>query len=177
MNPGCGCQVRRFASELLAEKALAKSAALPGADAAQKVKPCPRIPGVWHLVTTERRETFPPTVTALIVARDPWCVLCGSPRGLHLHHRRIRGMGGDPRPHAACACNGVRLCHRDHARVHDTDEGRLLAEAEGLIIPRITALPGSLAVLVHTEDDAGGMTKWPSCDGRWLDYAPTGAAA
>lgn len=169
IDPGCGCGIRGFASELLAGKARDKGAALAGADAMPKLKQCPRRPGTWHLVAVRHDETFPPAVAALIAARDPWCVLCGSPRGLHLHHRRIRGIGGDPRPHADCACNGVRICARDHARIHDTGEGRVLAEAEGLIIPRVTALPGSLSVLVHLEDDRGGMEKWPSCDGRWLD--------
>lgn len=177
MDRGCGCGVRRFASELLAGKALAKGAALPGADASMKLAPCPRRAGVWHLATAGRHETFPPAAAALITARDPWCVLCGSPRGLHLHHRRIRGTGGDPRPHAGCACNGVRLCWRDHAWIHDTGVGRGVAGDEGLIVPRAALEPGRVSVLVHLEDDRGGMRKWPSCDGRWLDQQPPAVAA
>ena len=57
-----------------------------------------------------RAESFPPAVAALLAARDPWCVHCGSPYDLQNHHRRIRGIGGDSRPHTHCACNGVRLC-------------------------------------------------------------------
>ena len=37
--------------------------------------------------------------------------------------------------------------------------------------------PFTLSVLVHLEDDRGGMRKWPSCDGRWLDYVPEGGLA
>lgn len=177
MDRGCGCGTRAFASELLASKARDKGAALAGADAMPRLKECPRRPGTWHLAAVRHDETFPAAVAALITARDPWCVLCGSPRGLHLHHRRIRGVGGDPRPHADCACNGVRICWRDHARIHDTGEGRLLAGAEGLIVPRSTVLPGSVSVLVHLEHDTGGMQKWPACDGRWSDVQPEGLVA
>ena len=176
IDPGCGCGSRQFQSELLAEKARDRGASLPGAAEVLRVRACPRRPGVWHLAAVRHDETFPPLVAAQITARDPWCVLDGSPRGLHLHHRRVRGIGGDPRPHADCACNGVRLCSACHARIHDTAEGRVLAEAEGLIIPRVTAYPGSLSVLVHLEDDAGGPEMWPTCDGRWLDCRPELAA-
>jgi hypothetical protein len=59
--------------------------------------------------------------------------------------------------------------------VHTTK--RREAEAEGLIIPRATILPGTISVLVHLEADAGGLQMWPSCDGRWLDVAPEGLVA
>ena len=120
------------------------------------------------------RETFPRAVAALLAERDPWCLLDGSPRGLQNHHRRIRGHGGDPRAHTHCSCNGVRLCYRCHSRIHDTAQGRRIAEAEGLIIPRSTIRPGLESVLVHLAD--GGARKWPPCDGRWLD-APEEKAA
>jgi hypothetical protein len=32
-------------------------------------------------------------------------------------------------------------------------------------------------VLVHLEDDRGGMRKFPSCSGQWLDYMPERGAA
>jgi hypothetical protein len=180
LDPGCGCGLKRYQGHEAAEIARDKAVrlALPGTEPERlRLKECKRRPGVWHLVEAGHRETFPPEVAALITARDPWCVLCGSPRGLHLHHRRIKGAGGDPRPCTDCTCNGVRICWRDHARIHDTDEGRVLAEAEGLIIPRATVAPGSVSVLVHLAGDAGGLQKWPSCDGDWLDFAPGGLAA
>ena len=119
-------------------------------------------------------ETFPPAVAALIDARDPWCVHCGSPDNLQRHHRRIKGHGGDPRPHTQCACNGVRLCLLCHVPwAHEA--GRREAEAEGLIIPRSVLEPWTVSVLVHTAD--GGQTKYPSCTGEWLDYVPEAGAA
>ena len=112
-------------------------------------------------------ETFPPAVAALIDARDPWCVHCGSPDNLHRHHRRIRGIGGDGRDHTNCACNGVRVCAAEHAWIHDTEAGRREAEAEGRIIPRPVLEPWTVSVLVHLAD--GGVRKFPTCDGRWVD--------
>ena len=121
-----------------------------------------------------RAESFPPGVAALIDARDPWCVHCGSPDDLQRHHRRLKGSGGDPRPHTQCTCNGVRLCPRCHL-VWAHREGRLEAEAEGIIIPRATKEPGTVSVLVHTLD--GGMAKYPHCDGTYQDYPPEEVAA
>ena len=123
-----------------------------------------------------RHESFPPAVAALIDARDPWCIHCGTPFGLQRHHRRIKGVGGDTRPHTGCACNGVRICLACHDWAH-SGKGRSEAEDEGLIIPRATVQPWTLAVLVHLEDDTGGQLKYPSCDGRWLDYVPERGAA
>ena len=122
-----------------------------------------------------RRESFSPDVAALIDARDPWCIHCGSPRDLQRHHRRIKGMGGDGRPHTNCACVGVRICLTCHEWAHSS-KGRREAGAEGLIIPRSTVRPWTLGVLVHLEDDRGGLLKYPSCDGRWLDAAEVMAA-
>jgi len=181
MDPGCGCGLRQHRGRDAAEIALDKAfrLALPGSGPERlRLKACPRRTGVWHLVEAGHpHEAFSPAVAALLDARDRWCVLCGTASGLHRHHRRIRGHGGDPRPHTDCACVGVRICWRDHARIHDTAAGRRLAQAEGLIIPRATVLPGTVSVLVHLEADAGGLQQWPSCDGRWLDHAPGGVSA
>ena len=133
-------------------------------------------PSATRTPVSGSRESFPPAIAALIDARDAWCIHCGTPRGLQRHHRRIKGFGGDPRPHTDCACNGVRICATCHDWAHSGD-GRREAEAEGLIIPRVTAAPWTLPVLVHLEEDAGGQRKFPSCDGRWLDYMPGSEAA
>jgi len=115
-------------------------------------------------------------VAALLAERDPWCVYCGSPFNLQNHHRRLKGIGGDGRDHTQCACNGVRLCADHHAWAH-SGIGQNEARDEGLIIPRATTEPWTLSVLVHLEDDRGGMRKWPSCSGGWLDYMPESGAA
>jgi hypothetical protein len=125
-----------------------------------------------------RRATakpFPQRVAALLDARDSWCAFCGTPFNLHRHHRRLKGAGGDPRPHAQCSCNGVLLCAAHHAWIHDTAEGRREAEHDGLIIPRSTLEPWTVGVLVRTAD--GGLLQYPGCDGLWHDAAPMGAAA
>jgi hypothetical protein len=117
---------------------------------------------------TGRPHGFPKAVADLLDARDPWCVYCGSPRDLQRHHRRLKGIGGDGRDHTQCACNGVRLCADHHAWAH-SGAGRKEAEAEGLIIVRATLEPFRESVTVHLEADGGGLLKYPSCDGRWLD--------
>jgi hypothetical protein len=117
-----------------------------------------------------RPHSFPPAVAALLDARDPWCIYCGSPRDLQRHHRRLKGIGGDGRDHTQCACNGVRLCADHHAWAH-SGIGQKEARDEGLIVPRSTLEPFRASVLVHLEADSGGLLKYPSCDGRWLDAA------
>lgn len=122
-----------------------------------------------------RAGSFPAAVAALIDARDPWCVHCGSSDGLQRHHRRGKGHGGDPRPHTDCACNGVRLCWVCHSWAHTS--GRIKAEAEGLIIPRAAVLPFTLSFLFHAEEDGSGICVWPTCDGGWVFDDPAGAGA
>lgn len=98
------------------------------------------------------------------------CLHCGaSGVALHRHHRRPKGMGGDPRPHTNCPCNAATLCWPCHswAHAHPRD-----AEAEGLILPQESAEPGMHPVLVH--GGGGGVRAWPACDGRWVPEAPAG---
>lgn len=121
-----------------------------------------------------RAESFPPAVAALLAARDPWCVHCGSPHDLQNHHRRIRGIGGDSRPHTHCACNGVRLCVLCH--VPWAHKNRLEAEAEGIVIPRSELAPWRRSLMVHTAADSG-FTAYPTCDGGWVFEAPEGVGA
>ena len=125
--------------------------------------------------TSGRAESFPPLVAALIDIRDRWCVKCGSPSDLHRHHRRIKGIGGDSRPHTDCACNGILLCLGHHEWAH-SGKGRREAEAEGLIIPRSETAPWRHPLMVHTAAGSG-FTGWPACDGRYLYEAPEGAVA
>jgi hypothetical protein len=121
-------------------------------------------------------NTIPGRVCKQVDQRDGrQCVKCGRGENLHRHHRRIKGQGGDPRPHTDCACNLVLLCQACHYWAHVLD--RPAAEAEGLILPRSTAEPWKRGVMVHTgiEEDSGA-TRWPLCDGRYIN-APRELAA
>lgn len=152
--------------------------------------------GAFHVRTTPGRKTaktprvrasaartgarrIPARVCRLVDKRDSidgqrCCIRCGITRGLHRHHRRIKGTGGDLRPHTDCPCNLVTLCHRCHGWAHVEDQRA--AEVEGLIIARAETFPGRLPVMVHTE--GGGLTMHPTCDGRWDEaVAAEGIAA
>ena len=138
----------------------------------------PSSPGTAYVIPSAQRtagrrtDTIPPKVRGSVNHRDKWCGRCGSADHLHNHHRRLKGQGGDQRPHTDCACNLIRLCSACHYAVHNDD--RRAAEAAGYIVPAETVLPGSVSVLVATAD--GGLEKYASCDGRWLDE-PEGSVA
>ena len=123
---------------------------------------------------SSRSESFPPDVAALLAARDPWCVHCGSPHDLQNHHRRLKGAGGDGRDHTHCACNGVRLCVLCH--VPWAHLNRREAEAEGIIVPRSETAPWRRSLMVHTAAGSG-FTAFPTCDGGWAFEAPGREAA
>ena len=105
---------------------------------------------------------IPQWVRALVLERDQWCVFCGSPRGLHVHHRRIKGIGGDRRPHVDCPCNLVVLCGECHEDAHDD---RLWAEELGYVLSRETQLPAEHSIRRH--DGNTGVASWPDCKGGW----------
>jgi hypothetical protein len=121
----------------------------------------------------KRRDTIPARVRKLVNARDPWCQVSGSPDLLEIHHRRPKQMGGDPRPHADCPCNLIRLTRETHRWVH---RNRREAEAMGLLLPAETVLPGSVSVMRGSED-GGGAAMFASCDGQWLAECPWTEAA
>lgn len=172
----CG---KRYGSE---EEALrSKAGQRPGAE----VHPCrcggvhlsfppaPRADGKAR--KTVSGNTIPAKVCAQVDKRDgKQCVRCGSPRCPHRHHRRLKGHGGDTRPHTDCACNIVTLCEVCHYWAHVLD--RPSAEAEGLILPRNERAPWRKGVMVHSEADSG-TTKWPTCDGDYADDEPELVAA
>jgi hypothetical protein len=116
-------------------------------------------------------NTIPGRVCKQVDKRDGrQCVKCGSHRGVHRHHRRLKGQGGDLRPHTDCACNLVLLCSVCHYWAHVLD--RPAAEPEGLILPRSTVEPWKHGVMVHGEAEAdanSGMTRWPTCEGEYAD--------
>ena len=120
------------------------------------------------------RDTIPRDVRRIVAKRDMGlCVYTGRPFE-HIHHRRLKGMGGTDDEHANCPCNLICLTMGAHEFAH---RNRFAALAEGLIVPRSTRLPGLLPVLVHGYEDGSGVRVWPSCDGRWLDYEPGGGGA
>ena len=124
---------------------------------------------------TPYKDTIPLRVRKLVDARDSvdgvrLSVLSGMAGRLHRHHRRLKQMGGDTRPHTDCPCNVILLDEGEHYWAHTI--GRVDAEAEGLIVPSAVLFPGAASVLVHGEGDAGGAEMWPTCDGHWSDRAP-----
>lgn len=120
-------------------------------------------------------NTIPGRVCTQVDERDGrQCVKCGTHRNLHRHHRRVKGHGGDTRPHTDCACNLVLLCSACHYWAHVLD--RPAAEAEGLILPRSAPEPWRHGVMVHSEADSGA-TRWPLCDGSYAGAPPESVAA
>lgn len=132
----------------------------------------PKRAGALERPRTSRKDTIPAAVRRQVRARDPWCIRCGEPYGLHCHHRRLKAIGGDPRPHTDCACNIIRLCSRCHDAVHTTD--REQAGDDGYIISGEQAEPGMSEVLVKTAD--GGFTAWATCTGTWIFESPAEAS-
>lgn len=181
MNRGTGlrqgCGQRRFATEIAAEKALAKSRSLPGApDDDRVVVKCAvwRCDG-WHLETPctsaagkARKDTIPPKVRRLVNKRDRWCQMCGATSWLEQHHRRPKQMGGDPRPHADCPCCLVRVCRECHRWIH---RSRREAEARGLLMAAEVTEPGRVSVMRGSED-GGGAAMFPTCSGEWVSECP-----
>lgn len=120
------------------------------------------------------RDTIPARVRRIVAERDMGlCVYTGKPAG-HIHHRRLKGMGGASSAHTDCPCNLVSLTLEAHEFAH---RNRPVALAEGLIVPANTAHPGILPVLVHGLEDGSGLRVWPTCDGRWTDFEPDGGSA
>ena len=121
-------------------------------------------------------ESFPRLIRLAAIERDGGhCLRCGDDRCLDVHHRRIKGMGGDPRPHTDCLCNAATLCHFA-CHLGWAHRERTEAEAEGFVVPNSTLLPGSVSVMVHGAG-GGGSALFPTCTGMWVSNAPKGVAA
>jgi hypothetical protein len=119
-------------------------------------------------------EGFPEAIRQAALARDHGhCIACGDDRSLHVHHRRIKGMGGDARAHTDCLCNAATVCALCHRWAHAE---RREAEAQGFVVPRGTKLPGSVSVKVHGAG-GDGSALYPTCGGEWVTEAPSGVAA
>jgi hypothetical protein len=135
------------------------------------------IPGDGARVTPLRarpKDTIPKNVRRMVTERDMGlCVHCGTP-AVHIHHRRLKGMGGTSAEHAHCPCDLVSVCLEHHDRAH---RDRFFGLAEGLIVPASTPLPGLLPVMIHGPQDGNGARAYPTCDGRWIKYQPDGDGA
>ena len=120
------------------------------------------------------KDTIPANIRRIVTRRDEGlCVYTGRP-AVHIHHRRLKGMGGSAGGHVNCPCNLILLTLEAHELAH---RDRFLALAEGLIVPAATVAPWLLPVLVHGRDDGSGVRAWPTCSGEWVDYEPEGPGA
>jgi hypothetical protein len=154
---------------LRARKGLTLSSALKTRTPLKRGKPLAQVSAKRAAAGTPKRkpakpEGFPEAIRKAALERDHGhCIACGDDRALHVHHRRIKGMGGDSRAHTDCLCNAATLCHLCHLFVHAQ---RREAEAQGFIVPRRTKLPGSISVMVHGAG-GDGSALFPACDGQW----------
>lgn len=103
---------------------------------------------------------FAPDVRRLIRLRaDGRCERCGLARGVEIHHRRPRGMGGTQQPSTNGAANGLLLCRECHTWV---ESNRTEALLHGLLVLQI-ASPAQSAVLYRGSyvylDDLGNITE------------------
>lgn len=185
MDPGQGLSRSRWLPPEGASSASLRASTLTRGPWSRKVPAATESAAVARLRTPpRRRDTIPPKVRKAVHARDQHqCLHCGGwfpDGGIHLHHRRLKQAGGDPRPHTDDASNLVSLCAPCHMWMHDTEVGRRTALAEGFIIPNSTLEPWRVSVLVHGEQGAGGITAWPTCEGGrdgWVFTDPDGVAA
>lgn len=123
-----------------------------------------------------RKDTIPPRVRKMARDRDGHqCARCPSVKDLHLHHRRLKGIGGDPRPHTDCTCNAIVLCRACHEWAHG--KGRLEAEATGYIVPRSELFPGAVSVLIGAGGPSGALAWLPCGEGCYSLKPPMGVAA
>jgi hypothetical protein len=111
-------------------------------------------------------KQIPPRVRRQVDKRDAdengtrRCVRCGNDWGLHRHHRRLKGQGGED-----CPCNLIILCKWCHQWAHEQD--RPQAEAEGLIV-RTGPAPELIPVMVH----GGRVPVWLTCSGEYVYEFP-----
>ena len=117
------------------------------------------------------RQTIPTAVADLVLERDGGrCVRCGRHvadgergRDWSVHHRRLKGLGGDKRANANLAGNLILLCGSAvsgcHGYVHL--DNRKDAEAHGWIVSRHTDTPADVALLWA---DHGGERRWVHID-------------
>lgn len=90
--------------------------------------------GEWWSPTSD--GAFSNRTRLFICERDGWlCCRCGTPRGLQIHHRLPRRMGGTSEPMVSHPDNGVLLCHVCHAWV---ERNRDQARSEGWLLDKVS---------------------------------------
>ena len=190
IDPGCGCGIRGFASQLLAEKARGKGAALAGAGAMPGLRECPRRPGTWHLVRSQEETGFSDAVKLQVRTRagygDPEKAVCEAcachlgPDGGEFQHRYARGMGGcrlavvNGAANAALLCGSGALRTGDHGLCERRDRdmhgmGFWLKSGQD---------PRAEAVMLYGNGEGSGITVWlPEAGSGYLYQAPGEMAA
>ena len=177
LSPGCGS--RRFASEILAEKALAKARLLPGgSDDDRKVKPCKSRPccGGFHLVEPEAETGFSAAVRLAIRERagggdvnDARCESCNVWLGRYggqVQHIVARMIGGSRRRNNIS--NGCLLCGNSLTGCHGLCEARDEHMRAMGFWRKSTDPPSPL--MLHGEQ--GGVTVWLDDEGGYSLTAP-----
>lgn len=122
------------------------------------------------------RDTGPDELTRLaVLKRDRLqCVRCGRPCGpkvgeYSLQHRVARGVGGDNETwNLILLCgSATTLCHGE---VEAKSDPRDLARGYRL---ESWQDPAAESVFIATDADGGGLTRWLSDDGEYLEQNPT----
>lgn len=101
---------------------------------------------------------FPATVRTMVRQRaGDLCEKCGIRRGVQVHHRRPRGMGGSQAVDTNIASNALLLCGECHAVV---ESNRTVAENNGWLVKQNHS-PADIPVYYRGAwvylDDAGGL--------------------
>lgn len=101
---------------------------------------------------------FTPQVRSIVHQRaDWWCERCGMTRGVQMHHRRARGMGGTNRPETNRPSAAGWLCLKCHCWV---ENNRDAARNEGWLV-RQTDNPADIPVMYRGGkvilDDLGNL--------------------
>jgi hypothetical protein len=164
----CGKQYATPAQALSSKRGQAPGAEVTSCRCGAYHLTVPRTRGDGKVKASVSGNTIPPQVCRQVGKRDGRrCVRCCSARNLHRHHRRIKGHGGDSRPHTDCACNIITLCDECHRWVHSA-RGRREAEKLGLILSRYERRPWSRPVTVRGEDGTAAE-RWLACGGAYVN--------
>lgn len=94
--------------------------------------------------------------------KDGMCERCGLRRGVDVHHRRGRKMGGTRRPQINDLSNLLLLDRKCHQEITNTNGHRATYEFEGLLIREDLRDPADVKVLLaggwFLLDNQGGKT-------------------